>query len=746
EQYAEKTAETWRRGLARDWQSPERIARLKKAADFRIYTPGSQAGLPISVVQALAPPSGLTWEEDAEALTERIESAVSALLALIGMEVDPVRSREHILLTNIIQDAWQDGQALDMADLIRSVQKPPITQLGVFDLEAFFPAKDRMELAMALNAIIASPSFASWLEGETMEPAEFFWAPDGRPRVSIFSVAHLDDSQRLFFITLLLEQLVAWMRSQSGSANLRALVYFDELFGFLPPYPKNPPTKRPLLTLLKQARAVGLGLVLCTQNPVDLDYKALSNAGIWFVGRLQTEQDKARLLDGLMTVRSAGAPLDRGRLEDLIASVPGRVFVLNNIHQPGPQLMKTRWAMSFLRGPLTRDQIKTLMAPIKGQAELASSPAPGQPQAAVVASKPAFCTQCGGAIPDQARFCAQCGAPVPVVETLVVREERTFKEELQAAAAPVQTDVGGYSSEHPIMPASVPQYFMPLEGRTAGKFLVYDPVILAKAVVSVIDQRSNTDFREDYLLALEPPEEGHTAHWEAAKKLKYESDALAPVPAEGAKFGPVPGALNTGPKLTALKTSLSDHLYTNTRVDLFQNIKLKLYSRVGEDRDDFEKRVRDAAAEEMEKEVDKLKDRFEDKIDRVEEKLRRKKHDLSEAEAEHTGRKREEALSAAESVFGFLTKRRAGRALSQASTKRRMTERSKLRIQEFEDHIKEFEQEMKDLQRDMQDEIQDIRDSWADIAQDIQEYQLKPRRADVKVTFVALGWQPDWRS
>ena len=240
---------------------------------------------------------------------------------------------------------------MDLADLIRAVQKPPMTQLGVFDLDAFFPPKDRMELALALNTIIASPSFAAWLKGEPLDPAGLFWSADGRPRVSIFSIAHLDDRERAFFVTLLLEQLVAWMRAQPGASGLRALLYFDELFGYMPPYPRNPPTKRPLLTLLKQARAVGLVLILATQNPADLDYKALSNAGVWFVGRLQTERDKERLLDGLMAVSTTGAPLDRGRLERTISALPQRTFLLNKIHQPGPSLFRTRLVMSYLRGP-----------------------------------------------------------------------------------------------------------------------------------------------------------------------------------------------------------------------------------------------------------------------------------------------------------------------------------------------------------------------------------------------------------
>lgn len=736
DEYAEKVATTWRNGLKSFGQGPDRIARLRGAAEFRILTPGSEAGIPVSVMRTLDAPHGLNWDEHGEALLERIQSAVSALLALVGIEADPIRSREHTLLTNIVQAAWQRGEQIDLAGLIRAVQKPPMTQLGVFDLETFFPARDRMELAMALNTIVASPSFAAWLKGEPLEPANLFWTDDGRPRVSILSIAHLDDRERSFFLTLLLEQLVAWMRAQPGSTGLRALVHFDEVFGHLPPYPKSPPTKRPLLTLLKQARAVGLGLVLATQNPVDLDYKALSNAGIWFVGRLQTERDKERLLDGLMAVSTSGVPLDRGRMEATVTALPGRTFVMNNVHQPGPKLFTTRWVMSYLRGPLTREQIRTLTA------------AQGR-QGSAEGTQPRFCSQCGGALGEGSgvRFCPQCGAPVAEASLGDVRrDEAAFKQQLRDKSAPPAPSLEGFSTERPLLPSGITQQFLPLGRATPDQgTLVYDPVVLGQATVAMLDQKRGVDYRKSYLLALDPPAEGRAARWEEAEELDFTSDALALTPATDALYASVPESVNATTKFTALKNQLSDHLYVNSRVTLLYHSRLDLYSNVDEESSDFQARVRRAAEDQRDEEVEKLKDRYQTKLDRIEDKLRRERRELSDAESELSARKRDEVLSAAESVLGLFGRRRLGSTLSRASSKRRMTTRAGQEIEESEEQIKTFEKDLEELQKELQAEVQDIHDRWAGVAEQVEEFYVRPRRADVQIGFVALGWRPDWR-
>src|ERR1044072_8840987 len=345
---AAQQAQQWKDGLAKWGEDGERIKRLKDAADFRIYTPGSNAGLPVSILKSfVAPPE--TIRQDNEALSERINTTVTSLLALIGIDADPVRSREHILLSNILNHEWSAGRDLDIGNLIQKVQTPPITKVGVMELDSYFPAEDRFELAMSLNHLLASPSFASWMEGESLDVVKFLHTESGKPRLSIFSIAHLSDAERMFFVSLLLNQVLGWMRTQSGTSSLRAILYMDEIFGYFPPV-ANPPSKLPLLTLLKQGRAFGLGVVLATQNPVDLDYKGLANTGTWFIGRLQTERDKARVLAGLEGASSsAGKTFDSGRMEQTLAGLGARIFLMNNVHEDEPVVFETRWCLSYLR-------------------------------------------------------------------------------------------------------------------------------------------------------------------------------------------------------------------------------------------------------------------------------------------------------------------------------------------------------------------------------------------------------------
>jgi hypothetical protein len=355
DELAAHEAARWTKGLADSGQDAERIRRLRAAAEFAVYTPGSDAARAVSVVSSLAPPR-VDDGGSAELVLERAGGIATSLLTLLGVDADPVRSREHILVTTILQDAWAGGRALDLATLVHAVQTPPFTRVGVMELESFFPSKDRFALAMLLNNLLASPAFQPWLSGDPLDIDRMLYTEAGKPRVAIFSIAHLDDAQRMFFVSLLLNEVVAWMRTRSGTSSLRALVYMDEIFGFMPPV-EEPPSKKPLLTLMKQARAFGVGVVLATQNPVDLDYKALSNAGTWFIGRLQTERDKKRLAEGLA---SATGATDVNRLDSVIGSLEPRTFLMHNVHDEAPIVFRTRWVLSYLAGPLTRAQLRLL--------------------------------------------------------------------------------------------------------------------------------------------------------------------------------------------------------------------------------------------------------------------------------------------------------------------------------------------------------------------------------------------------
>ncbi len=372
EQYAAAQAELWKKGLAQWGQDGKRIEQMRSNVELAIYTPGSNSGLPVSVLQSFAAPSA-ELVDDIDLYRERIESTATGILTLLDIDADPISSREHILISRLLDHAWREGRSLDVPTLIAEIQNPPITQVGVMNLDSFFPAKDRFELAMRLNNLLAAPGFEAWMQGTPLNAKDLLYTAEGKPRISVMSIAHLDDAQRMFFVSMLLNELIAWMRAQQGTPSLRAILYMDEIFGYMPPV-ANPPSKRLFLTLLKQARAYGLGLVLATQNPVDLDYKGLSNTGTWFIGRLQTERDKARVMEGLEGA-SAGN-FDKQAMERTIAGLGKRRFLLHNVHEDEPVVFNTRWVMSYLAGPLTRDHIRDLMdGPKAALAAATASPA-----------------------------------------------------------------------------------------------------------------------------------------------------------------------------------------------------------------------------------------------------------------------------------------------------------------------------------------------------------------------------------
>lgn len=368
DEFAASQAALWKKGLGEWGQTGKRIAQLRKNADLAIYTPGSNSGLPVSVLHSFdAPDQALI--DDIDLYRERVQATATGILTLLDMDADPVSSREHILISRLLDNAWKEGRSLDVPALIGEIQNPPITKVGVMNLDSFFPAKDRFTLAMALNNLLAAPGFEAWMTGTPLNAKNLLYTEDGKPRISVMAISHLDDAQRMFFVSMLLNELIGWMRAQPGTSSLRAILYMDEIFGYMPPV-ANPPSKKLFLTLLKQARAYGLGLVLATQNPVDLDYKGLSNTGTWFIGRLQTERDKARVMEGLEGA-SAGN-FNKQAMERTIAGLGKRRFLLHNVHEDEPVVFNTRWVLSYLAGPLTRDHIRTLMKTAKNKVAAAA--------------------------------------------------------------------------------------------------------------------------------------------------------------------------------------------------------------------------------------------------------------------------------------------------------------------------------------------------------------------------------------
>lgn len=724
DEFAAQQAELWRSGLAEWGQDGDRIQMLRDSADFVIYTPGSDAAVPVSILQSFAAPA-LSWDTEAELLRERIQGTVSAILGLIGLDADPVRSREHILMSNLFEHFWRQGEDLNLQKLILSIQKPPIRQLGVFDVDTFYPEKDRFGLAMSLNNIIAAPGFQSWLQGQPLDVASFLSTPEGKPRHSIFYIAHLSDAERMFFVTMLLNQVITWMRTQPGTTSLRALLYMDEIFGFFPPV-ANPPSKQPMLTLLKQARAFGLGVVLTTQNPVDLDYKGLTNAGTWFIGRLQTERDKMRVLDGLESASSeAGQALNRESLSRIISALGKRIFLLHNVHEEGPVTFSTRWAMSYLRGPLTRRQVRTLMEG-RGPDQPVTTPVAGT---GIAPAQPATVTPVSAAAtqPESATASASAFATVP-----------------------------------PALPSSIQQVFLParktaaaalldIESRTGGPVevqgqnLLYVPAVLGMGRVHFVDQRRNVNEQENFALLAQAPEGAEVLAWERAQPLTLTTRELMDRPERDAYFDQLPESINQAPEFTALKKDLADYLYRNTSVTLLYSPVLEAHSLPNESERDFRMRLQQSAREKRDAEVDQVSKRYEKQIERIEDRLRRAEATLAQKEAEVEARKRETLVSVGESVVGMFLGRRSTRVASTALSKHRQTTKAKLKLEEAQDSLDTLQQELKELEQELQEQVTAVRDRWEEALINFEEVSVTPRRQDVQVDLFGLAWAPHWQ-
>ncbi len=756
--YAAATAAQWRAGLA-DWGiDGERIRALLGTVDLAIYTPGSDAGVPIDILGSLAAP-GLDFDTEAEAIRERIGGTVAALLGLAGSDADPARSREGILLATIFEHFWRQGQDLDLARLILSIQNPPVRQLGVFDVDTFFPEKDRFELAMAFNNLVAAPAFQSWLVGEPLDVDRLFFTPEGKPRHSVIYIAHLSDSERMFIVTLILESLVTWMRRQSGTTSLRALLYFDEVFGFFPPS-AEPPSKRPLLTLLKQARAFGLGLTLVTQNPVDLDYKGLTNAGTWFIGKLQAERDKERVLAGLEGAIATAGGASRADLGRVITQLGSRVFLLHNVHAAGPVVFNTRWAMSYLRGPLTRPQVRSLMAGRKA--------VPGQPGASEAPGA------AGGAVPTDAEAAAAASAAGAAATSTAVKPPLPPWSPPDAKpsrpAAPAAALAAGLLATPPSLDPGVQQIFVPLaltrtaaERELAARFgrpvgagraqIVYAPAAGALAMVRFVDKKRGIDTAVEHRLVAQPGEGVTGVDWERATGLAAPADELLRAPErvgaeEGPFFATVPSGLNTAAKLRRLGGDLADWLYASSRLTVRTQVALGLTQGPDETERAFTIRLQQAAREARDAEVDKLSQKYEARIERVAAKLAKEQAELARDEAEASARKTQTYVGIGTGVlnvlFGRSRRSSASSAVTSVLSKQRMSDRATAEVGESRAEIAALTAEKAELEAELEAEAAAITARWDGALADLTSEQLAPRRTDVDVQTIALAWLPSW--
>jgi len=697
EDAAEQAASLWRKGLG-DWGiEGERIQALKDAAHFAVYTPGSNTGIPVDIMASLKAP-GIAWEDNQELLRDRIVDTVTALLGLVGMQgIDPVRSREHILLANIFERAWSQGKDLELSELILQTQKPPFAKLGVMDLEQFFPEKERFDLSMLLNNILAAPSFQAWIEGQPLDVPSLLYGPDGRPRHSVFYIAHLNDQERMFFVTLLYAAVETWMRGQAGSSSLRALMYFDEIHGYLPPV-AVPPSKPIMLRMLKQGRAFGLGQLLATQNPVDVDYKALSNAGTWFIGKLQTDQDKQRLLDGLEG--AAAGSMERKTYDRLISRLGKRVFLLHNVHEKQPQVFYTRWAMNYLTGPLTRNQIPALNE-LAGATVLAS---------AATASTPA------------------------------ARETES----------PAQ-----FSTTRPAVPSGVAEYFLPnnltlseaakasgssLPAEAADKGLLYRPVLIAQADIRLLQRKYDLDHQFKRTALVSQPDRRGVVRWEDHLNEAIDPRDLEDAPAPKAQFAALEAPLSDAKLFKALEKDFLDWAYRTTEVHVWANEALKLYGAPAIGKGQFLQTCAEAASKERDDEVKKLKAKYKTRIDAVQKKLAREKRELSEDQTKLSQRKMEEMGTHLENVISLFGGR--SRRLTTSLTKRRMTSQAKADVEESLEVIEELEHDLVELGEEIESAIDEVEARWDEVAGQVEQIPVTPYKKDILVELFGVAWMP----
>jgi Helicase HerA, central domain len=684
--FAEKVAAAHAAGLAEWGQDVDRIQRFRDACDLTIYTPGSSAGVELSLLRSFEAPD-VAVLEDAELFAGRVEGAVSGLLGLVGVQADALRSREHVLLAQIFTHAWAAGKSLDLPGIIAAVQEPPFAKVGVIEVDVFFPKKDRAELAVTINALLASPAAAGWARGEALDVARLLRTAEGKPRVSVISIAHLSDAQRMFFVTLLLDEVLSWTRRQSGTSSLRALLYMDEIFGYFPPT-AAPPSKRPMLTLLKQARAFGLGIVLATQNPVDLDYKGLSNCGTWFLGRLQTERDKLRVLDGLEgAALGASQVFDRAAMEQVLSALGSRVFLMNDVKAKMPVIFQTRHTLSYLRGPLSRDQIKALM-----QAKKAALPA------AVAAST-------------------------------------------ELAASSATAAAGG----RPRAPEGLPELFVAANGEGP---VSYQPALGLTAKLHFVDAKSEVDVWRHLALLVPLAETTLDLDFHACAVIapaRLSGASHEPLP--GSAFLPLPQRAPSAKQLTAWRKSFVTHLYQKERLELLACSALKLVARQDESPAAFQARVQQLAREQRDDEVEALRAKYDPKFQQMQAKLGALQGKLQRERSEAAAKRVDTAAAFGNAFLGAIM----GRSVVSASNVRRGASavrsagRAKKEagdVARAEEQLAALHEKWAALQAEANAKLAALHESAPGAALQLTRTQLSPRKADTDLGTLALVWLP----
>ncbi len=629
-EYAKKISTVWKEGIESWGQNAERVQKFHDVKKT-IYTPGSSAGVSINVMSSLeVPPAEIL--EDSDTFASYLKSTTTSLLSLVGINADPLESKEYILLAQIITKSWIADEDLSIEGIIGKILNPSFKKIGVLPLDDFYPQNDRFKLAIKFNALLASPSFSLWLQGESLDIQKLLYDENGKAKVAIFSISHLNDDERMFFVTLLLNKYIAWMRRQSGTSALKTLLYMDEIFGFFPPT-KNPPSKEPMLLLLKQARAFGVGVVLSTQNPVDLDYKGLSNIGTWFIGRLQTTQDIERVIDGLEG--KVGSDFDKKEIMNLLSNLKKRTFFLKSAHLDDIRLFSTRWVMSYLKGPLKRDEISTHMQEQKEAQNIQSQR----------------------------------------VNTLMRKSESL--ESFQ------------YIDD------SIPQYYEP----DIMQKNIFSPTLCAKTSIHFYNQRRGIDLQKELTLSIIIDEQVQSLSWEDAREEEQDFTNFPHTAPQGGKFHSLPKIILEDKGLKKAIRELKEMLYQEEYLALFRCASPKLESKVAESHSDFVVRVQDILQEKKEVEIEKLQTRYASKEKTLLNRLARAKERIAKESADSTSSMIEAGIAVLGALFGRTSPTKIGRAVNKGSKilkERGEMSRAEERLAEIQTDIETLEYELED--------------------------------------------------
>ncbi len=674
-EYAATIAAMWKSGIEGHHQNSARVEKFGNVKKT-IFTPGSSAGVSINILSSLdAPPSQII--DDSDSFASYIKTTVSSLLALIGIDADPVESKEYILLAQIMSNSWLAGDDLSLEDLIGRIISPTFKKIGVLPLEGFYPQSERFKFAIKFNAIIASPTFAAWLDGEKLDIQKLLYDENGKAKVAIFSISHLSDEERMFFVTLLLNKYIAWMRRQSGTSALKTILYMDEIYGFFPPV-KNPPSKEPMLLMLKQARAFGVGVILSTQNPIDLDYKGLSNIGTWFIGRLQTTQDIDRVIDGLGG--KVGSSYSKKEIKTLLANLKKRTFFLKSAHLDDIRLFSTRWVMSYLKGPLKRNEISRLMEAQKNH---------------LARNEP---------------------------------EEETNE----------QTTAHGFESYSGLR-NDIPQHFMvDLSGVHQ-----YTPYLMSQTTLHFFNQTRGIDENETLCLSLKLNGDFNTLDWDLSKSAEEElpgDECFTQLPSTApseAQYAAVPSIIKTDKNLTKATRGLKDWLYHEHRLELHRCKKPKMESDPYESLSDFKVRVNDALNNLKEVAIEKLQERYDKKENTLMDRMMRAEHRLEKEESDTKGSMVSIGMSVLGALFGRTTSTKINRAIRSA----RQVSKEKGDVKRAEEKIDKIKDDMDELEEELEDKIDDIADKHDIDNVEFEEFAIKLRRTDIEVENISIIWK-----